>query len=216
MCRRALSGPAHEAIAVAAQTQLSPATKLALAQILQETSSLSEGALAAVATWPDDLRALAHFGTKAAGWGPADVAEAETFNTDHPGNAGWHFVDLPLGASGYPATDPSSTDPLRPFVLDGEIVHALRQCIAILESPTAPPNFTKRQAVRWIVHLVGDLHQPMHVTSGYYKTTLATFATKPSRIVRPDSDPLHVHTSDYRCWSKKPPCRLALRVVRAG
>ena len=26
---------------------------------------------------------------------------------------------------------------------------------------------------RWLVHLVGDLHQPMHVTTGYYKTTAA-------------------------------------------
>jgi hypothetical protein len=32
----------------------------------------------------------------------------------------------------------------------------------------------------------------------------------------PGSDPVHVHTSDYRCWSDKQPCQLALRVVRPG
>jgi hypothetical protein len=34
-------------------------------------------------------------------------------------------------------------------------------------------NFSKAQAVRWVVHLVGDIHQPLHVTSGYYRTTPA-------------------------------------------
>lgn len=30
------------------------------------------------------------------------------------------------------------------------------------------PRTTKLQALRWIVHLAGDLHQPLHITSGYY------------------------------------------------
>jgi len=34
--------------------------------------------------------------------------------------------------------------------------------------------------------------------------------------VAPDSDLPHVHTSNYRCCSEEPPCRLALRVVRPG
>ncbi len=83
---------------------------------------------------------------------------------------------------GYPASGPPAGDPLKPFVTWDDIVHTLQRGIAILEAPIAPPNFSKRQAVCWIVHLVGDLHQPMHVTIGYDKTTLVNFANKPTRI----------------------------------
>ena len=182
----AWSSPAHQAIGDAAQDHLTPQANAALARILQDTSTLSSGALAGVATWPDDLRARQRYHTIAEGWGPADIEEADQFNAANPGNDQWHFVDLPLGADGYPLSDPPPGDPLRPFVTSDDIVHALRRCISILEG-TAEPNFSKRQAVRWIVHLVGDLHQPMHVTSGYYKTTLANFANKPVRINDPVS-----------------------------
>ena len=84
-------------------------------------------------------------------------------------------MDLPLGSGAYPATDPAPGNPLRPFISQADIVHAIRRCVAILEAPTAPDNFSKRQAVRWLVHLIGDLHQPMHVTSGYYNTTITSF-----------------------------------------
>lgn len=94
-------------------------------------------------------------------------------------------MDLPLGAGGYPATEPSPTDPLRPFVNDADIVHAILQCIATLEGTITPPDSTKLQAARWLVHLVGDLHQPLHVTSGYYKTTLPSFGNTPIRIADP-------------------------------
>jgi S1/P1 Nuclease len=173
----AWSSPAHQAIGEAAQSRLTPQARAALARILQDTDTLSPGALAGVATWADDVRARARHQTVADGWGPADIDEADQFNADNPGNALWHFVDLTLGATAYPATDPPTGDPLKPFVTSDDIVHALGRCIAILEAPTADPKFSKRQAVRWIVHLVGDLHQPMHVR-------VAT-TRRPSRPSRP-------------------------------
>src|SRR5438552_2866300 len=41
-------------------------------------------------------------------------------------------------------------------------------CIRVLRpgGPT-PPRFSKRNALRLLVHLIGDLHQPLHVGSGY-------------------------------------------------
>jgi len=41
-----------------------------------------------------------------------------------------------------------------------------------------PSDFSMLQAVRWLVYLVGDLHQPLHVTTGYYNTTLNGFPKK--------------------------------------
>lgn len=61
----------------------------------------------------------------------------------------------------------------------------LARCVAILEAPTEDSAFTKRQAVRWLAHLVGDLHQPLHATSGHYKMTVVSFANTPTRANDP-------------------------------
>lgn len=181
----AFSSPGHRGIADVAQDRLSPATRAALGRILQDTDDLAPGALAAVATWPDDVRARAARGTIKPGWTPDDVQEADDFNRDNPRNGEWHFVNLPLGAAGYPADPVPTGNPLRAFVGPDDIVHALNQAIEILESPTATDGFSKRQAVRFVVHLVGDIHQPMHITTGYYDTKKASFKTKPVRIDDP-------------------------------
>ena len=113
---------------------------------------------------------------------------------------------------------------MRAFVGPDDIVHALRQAIAILEAVTPPPDFSKQPALRWLVHLVGDLHQPFHVTTGYYDPNAAKFATKPARINAPaaaavggvlgdrganrllfsasESNNLHALWDAYRGWSR--------------
>ena len=181
----AWSAPGHEAIAEVAQARLSPAARTALGRILEERDDLSPGALAAIAVWPDQVRTRAAHGTIAKGWTDADVTEADDFNRDNPRNGEWHFVNLPLGAAGYPPDPVAPGNPLRAFVGPDDIVHALNQVIVILESPTETLGFSKRQAVRFLVHLVGDIHQPMHVTTGYYDTKKTAFKTKPVRIDDP-------------------------------
>jgi hypothetical protein len=149
----------HRAVGDAAQSALTAETKRKIAKILGQGAELQPGALAAGATWPDDIRR--NFGEG-----------AEAFNKKFPKNGDWHFVNLPLGAPGYPdvATLPQN-DPLRSFVSDNDVVAALNRAIAVLETPGETPGFSKEQAIRWIVHLAGDIHQPLHVTTGYYRTT---------------------------------------------
>jgi len=181
----AWGAPAHQAIAEVAQMHIGPRARSALARILQATDDLPPGALAAIAAWPDEIRRRQSDGTVGEGWSPADVREADRFNRDHPTNGLWHFVNLPLGASGYPADETSPRNSLHAFVSPDDIVHALRASIAVLESPTAPADFSKSQAVRWLVHLVADVHQPMHVSAGYYDTTAPGFEAGPVRIDDP-------------------------------
>src|SRR5262245_40634438 len=69
---RAWNSASHQTIAQAAQGQLTPTASAALGKILQGTNTLSPGALAAVATWPDDVRARANHGTIPDAWTPAD------------------------------------------------------------------------------------------------------------------------------------------------
>ena len=47
----------------------------------------------------------------------------------------------------------------------GDIVAALRGYLRTLED-TAAPLLKRRNALKWVVHLVGDMHQPLHIGRG--------------------------------------------------
>src|SRR5262249_7816383 len=147
----------HQAIADAAQRALNPAARAGLARVFGQGDAIAPGTLARAATWPDEIRVVNAGDPPPPWWDPADTRAAEQFNADHKGNAAWHFVNLPLGARAYPDTT-AADDPLRAFVRDDDIVHVLRLCIRIVESPNPRKSFTRVQAVRWLVHLVGDVH----------------------------------------------------------
>jgi hypothetical protein len=63
---------------------------------------------------------------------------------------------------------PDDQDPTRHFIKDHDVAHQINHCIAILEAEDNLGLITKKQAVRWLIHLVADIHQPLNVTSGYY------------------------------------------------
>ena len=138
----------HQAVADLARTLLTPKARNAVTKLLGSDD------LASVATWADDLRAASR------GKGPlVHDPEAIAFNQAHPRNSQWHFVDLPLGSTNY--TDSG------PFSSPDDVVHAINRCVAVLEGKTN--EFTQPQALRLLVHFVGDIHQPLHVGTGYYQ-----------------------------------------------
>jgi S1/P1 Nuclease len=74
-----------------------------------------------------------------------------------PETAGWHFVDIPRRA---PLGDimqycPPST---------GCILTAITSELSVLSNPAAGPR-ERADALRFIIHLIGDLHQPLHTTT---------------------------------------------------
>jgi hypothetical protein len=141
----------HQAIGEAARAMLTPEARIEIQKLLGDDD------LASIAVWLDDLRNLAHHHS-----GPLrDDPEAMAFNAKFPENDSWHFVDLPVGLTNY------SLD--GPFSSPNDIVHALRRAIDVLEGKSS--EFTRVQALRIIVHLVGDIHQPLHTVSGYYNLT---------------------------------------------
>ena len=169
----AWDGLGHRAISEAVQASLDPATVKALARIAGTGDELPSGSLARLSMWPDEIRPLVNNPhTIVSGFAPAQLLEAQAFVAAHPDSKNWHFVDLPLGAVHYPNilhSDPA--DPALPFTAPNDVVHMVHRCIDILERDTETPDFTKLQALRWLLHLVEDLHQPLHVVSGYYRTT---------------------------------------------
>lgn len=137
----------HKSVGELARMKLTPATRAWITKLLGNDD------LADVAVWADDVRSAGRHS------GPlVDDSEALAFNKKFPNNKNWHFVDLPLGTKAYSLSGKFSSK--------DDIVHAINRCIEVLEDRSG--EFTKSQAVRLLVHFVGDLHQPMHASTGYY------------------------------------------------
>jgi hypothetical protein len=157
----------HRAIGEAVQASLDETTREAIAKIVAPGQPLADGTLAELSMWPDQIKDVATMS-------PEEQHAAHAFNAAHPSNKSWHFVNLPLKAPGYPDLPATGAkDPVRKFVRtereSGDIVQKLTEVIDILESPTEPQGWTKKQALAWLLHLVEDLHQPLHVGSSFYR-----------------------------------------------
>jgi len=84
------------------------------------------------------------------------LADASTWADEHsrdiPGSAAWHYVNVPLDAERYSAE----------HCRDACVVSRLAEFRAILADRSAPRE-RRRMALRYVVHLVEDVHQPLHV-----------------------------------------------------
>jgi len=85
-------------------------------------------------------------------------ADASTWADDErtvkPETAPWHFIDIPLGASesSIPKYCPPDT---------GCVTSALAAQLAILRNTQSSPQ-ARADALRYLIHFVGDIHQPLH------------------------------------------------------
>ena len=94
--------------------------------------------LAQVATWPDDIRSDPDW-SHAGPWYYVTIEDGETYETSKKNKD-----------------------------KDGNVIDAiakLEEFLATLENPGASTQ-EKEVALKWVVHLVGDLHQPLHVGRG--------------------------------------------------
>lgn len=67
----------------------------------------------------------------------------------------WHYIDLPFRTDGKPTqTKPDEQN----------VVWAIQHFSAILKDK-ANPKADRAEALRYLIHFVGDLHQPLHATS---------------------------------------------------
>ncbi len=65
----------------------------------------------------------------------------------------WHYVDIEIMDTGYVAA--------RDCKADACIIAALTSQVTILGDRSRPDS-ARAVALKWVVHLVGDLHQPLH------------------------------------------------------
>ena len=134
---------ALSALAAAPAAAWGPVGHRITAQIAQDNVSgqtrariaqiLGHEELPEAATWPDEQRSN---------------PDAFWQTTSYP----WHFVTLPVGQAPEHLEHPS----------EGDAETALERFTAVLRDPAASPE-DKARALRFVVHIVGDLHQPLHV-----------------------------------------------------
>jgi hypothetical protein len=89
------------------------------------------------------------------------LADASTWPDDirgvRPEASPWHYVDIPLGTK-HPEVK-KYCDPK-----EGCVTLAITDQLAILRSADADPQ-KRADALRFVIHFVGDLHQPLHATT---------------------------------------------------
>jgi nuclease S1 len=139
----------HQVTALIASKHLSANAQAAVTKLLKENP---DGVLPSCKTSPDNPMAIAST------WAD-DVKKSELTGR-------WHYMDIPLGLKkGDPetyceATGPSVNGGDRP----GCILSALRYAVNVLHSDKET-DAEKARALRYLIHLMGDLHQPLHTTA---------------------------------------------------
>lgn len=81
---------------------------------------------------------------------------ADDHRRDVKGSGPWHYVDVPLDQDRYDDRF-AGPEPQK-----GYIIPKIREFRTILKDPARPVE-ERRQALRFLLHLVEDLHMPMHV-----------------------------------------------------
>jgi hypothetical protein len=90
-----------------------------------------------ISTWADEVR----------------TARPETYN--------WHFVDIPYGNATYDAArDCAPTE-------KGDCVIAEIERARHVLGDTAQPAIQRSEALKYLVHFVGDMHQPLHAIDNH-------------------------------------------------
>ncbi len=126
----------HKLVALVAQDHLTPTARLNVKALLGPET------LADVASWPDSYRPL----------------ETQT--------SAWHYVDIPADATTY---DRDRDCPVQPNVKLGATNDVWRDCVVdrilFFEARVADTTLDQPDraiALKYLVHFVGDLHQPFH------------------------------------------------------
>ena len=160
----------HTAIASIAYSNLEPKAKQRVDALLRKhpdyqkwvegittEKERSRAAFLAAANWPDRIRYDPRFFDDAAQ--PPPPVQGFADMERHPI---WHYIDLPFSTDGAPIPKQIPAP------------NALTQIELFLKSIGNPAVDESTQVFElpWLLHLVGDVHQPLHCASRFMKTDL--------------------------------------------
>jgi S1/P1 Nuclease len=157
----------HASVALIAYDQLSPEDKKILTDTLKHhpraEKDLMGGAdinddrdqvlVTVAATWPDMIRPSMNRG----------ISNPMSFTEHH---AIWHYVDFPYDPSGK-----SHPEPVEKWDGKGDPENLLQAMQKVTGEVVDPKTSAARRAMDlcWIMHLTGDIHQPLHAVSLFNK-----------------------------------------------
>jgi hypothetical protein len=86
-----------------------------------------------------------------------DMADASTYADDHKqeikGSAPWHYVNVPISADKYDD---------KFCAANGCVVSKIKEFRDVLKDKNNSLE-DRQMALRFVIHLIGDVHQPLHV-----------------------------------------------------
>jgi hypothetical protein len=136
----------HELVAAIAYDHLNPKARQAVDELAREMVNPGQSYDAvSLACWMDDLRknkAMPNYGMFLS----------------------WHYIDIPIDARDpMPSLTPGDDNDVH-----GNIVQALKRALVVLRGGTDPYIKSKAMAGAMVMHLVGDIHQPLHCATKYF------------------------------------------------
>lgn len=151
---QAWNATGHRVVAVIAYDHLNPKAKARVDDLLRQHPDLGKlpprEAFLAASVWPDTIKGDARF---------YDDTRKDAVPTPLlPGfpsmarHTNWHYIDIPFSPDGTPLEPPA-------------VPNALIELKRILKEPNLS-NYD----LPWLVHLVGDVHQPLHCVSRFIKS----------------------------------------------
>ena len=144
----------HRIVGLVAEMHLKGTRTLAEARkILRPQETLADAAV-----WPDTIKTPTY-----------EDGDTGPFRLEHPAQDTYHYTNLPVQAARYRDDLPGA----RP----SDILQTARECVRVLRGSSTA--FTPREALRMLAHLVGDMHQPLHIGNGYVD------ASGPLRFIEP-------------------------------
>jgi hypothetical protein len=161
----------HMMTAAVAWEQMTPAARKRASELLKlnpdydtwikgvSAAARDKTAFVRAATWPDDIKNKStHPGSVDDGEEPTGPnAAANIGYSDKLMHKYWHYVDLPFSPDGTTLKDPKNPNAETQ-------IKTFRDTIAAGAS-----DDVKSYDTAWLIHLVGDVHQPLHATSRFTK-----------------------------------------------
>ena len=138
-------------------------------------------------TWPDDIRKDQRF-YDADRENPTDTIDGFPDMARH---RDWHYVNRPLDAT---TDSPSPRDSAY-----GQLDRRLKTLASQLDSASKSRE-AKAYALPWLIHLVGDAHQPLHASAPVNTPGLP----EGRRVIAPDHRSRPRETTVHRFWDDLP------------
>jgi hypothetical protein len=96
------------------------------------------------------------------------TADEKAYADANPQHKEFHYTDVPIQQPRYQQGTAGTRD--------DDVIQVIRESVSILRGRTpesGPATLTKRQALWVLAHLVGDIHQPLHVGAIYFDRNCA-------------------------------------------